>query len=155
MQSTSGFWHSPTRGYMPARTMIETIVAFFNDEPTAAHRLLVGTDSLPNGHDRVYLVTAVVVHRVGYGGIYFWQRKLAGPFPSLRHRIRAEAERSLRQARWLRQLRTIRSLDAEVTVHLDIGHDGATRAVIQEVVAHVQRFGLPAETNPPPTPLPE
>ncbi|MBI5467199.1 MAG: hypothetical protein HY975_03220, partial [Candidatus Kerfeldbacteria bacterium] len=32
------------------------------------YRLIVGTDSLPSHNGRVYLVTAIVLHRVGNGG---------------------------------------------------------------------------------------
>jgi len=47
---------------------------FIEEKPDYQYRLVVGTDSQPkNGHG-VDFVTAIVVHRVGYGGIYFWKR---------------------------------------------------------------------------------
>jgi predicted RNase H-related nuclease YkuK (DUF458 family) len=129
--------------------MIAQIRNFVADDPTRAYRIMIGTDSMPNPDGPVYLVTAIVIHRVGNGGIYFWQRRLAGPFPSLRNRMRAEADRSVRHARRLRANRAIRELFANgVNVHLDVGNDGATREVIAEVVGYVHQFGFPAEIKP-------
>jgi predicted RNase H-related nuclease YkuK (DUF458 family) len=142
-------WYSPTFGQIHESAMVRRIrddIVTARDNP---YRIMIGTDSMPNPKGPVYLVTAIVVHRIGHGGIYFWQRKLAGPFPSLRHRMRAEADRSLRQARHLMAHHVVRDMLREgVSIHLDIGNDGASRDVIREVVAMVTHFGLAAAIKP-------
>lgn len=142
-------WYSPTHGRQAETVMIEQIRRFMQDDPSRQYRVMIGTDSMPNHDGPVYLVTALVVHRVGNGGIYFWQRKLAGPFPSLRHRMRAEADRSLRHARRLLANQIVRELLHDgIGIHLDVGNDGATREVISEVVGMVEQFGFPAAIKP-------
>lgn len=142
-------WYSPTYGRQSEDVVINQIRRFMHYDPSRTYRVMIGTDSLPNPDGPVYLVTALVIHRVGNGGIYFWQRQLAGPFPSLRHRMRAEADRSIRHARRLLTNRAMRILLANgVRIHLDVGNDGATREVIAEVVGMVERFGFPAAIKP-------
>lgn len=129
--------------------MYDQIHRFMQEDPSRPYRFMIGTDSAPNHNRPVYLVTALVIHRIGNGGIYFWQRKLAGPFPSLRHRMRAEADRSLRHARRLLANRIVRELLHDgIGIHLDVGNDGATREVISEVVGMVEQFGFPAAIKP-------
>lgn len=142
-------WYSPTVGQITESAMVQRIrddIAEAHDQP---YRIMIGTDSMPNPKGPVYLVTAIVVHRIGHGAIYFWQRKLAGPFPSLRHRMRAEADRSLRQARRLMAHQVVHQMVSDgLRIHLDVGNDGASREVIREVVAMVTQFGFPAAIKP-------
>lgn len=142
-------WYSPTLGRLPEDGVIERIRRFVLADPEQQYRVMIGTDSMPNPDGPVYLVTAVVIHRIGNGGIYFWQRRLGGPFPTLRHRMRAEADRSVRHARRFLAHRMIRQLlTTGIAIHLDIGHGGATREVIGEVVQYVHTFGFPAAIKP-------
>lgn len=142
-------WHSPTFGPLTEMQALDRIQRFLAEAPDQPHHLYIGTDSKPNHEHPVYLVTAIVVHRPGYGGVYVWQRQLAEPFPSLRTRIRAEARRSLATARRLMNTSLLRDPTCQsISVHLDIGHDGDTRVLIQEVVGVITAQGLPAEIKP-------
>ncbi len=142
-------WCSPTVGWLNERQLVERIQMFIHTHPERRHRLAIGTDSMPNHQGPVFLVTAIVVHQVGYGGMYFWQRKLAGPFPTLRHRMRSEANRSIRLARQLLANRAFLELVSDgLPIHLDIGPDGETRSVIQEIAELVRLQGFSPAIKP-------
>jgi len=142
-------WFSPTVGSLQDHQMIERIETFVHSEPDRPYRLALGTDSMPNLGGPVYLVTALLVHQVGHGGIYFWQRKVAGPFPTMRHRIRAEADRSIRLAKHLLSHRSFLDLINDgLPIHLDIGTNGDTRSVIQEVANLVRQQGFSPAIKP-------
>lgn len=142
-------WRSPTFGVLSEPEAIKRLIDFLGEAPEEPHHLYIGTDSKPNHEHPVYLVSAIVLHRPGYGGIYVWQRQLAGPFPSLRARIRAEARRSAGIARRLKRSVLLHNPACRsVSVHLDIGRDGDTRALIQEVVAVITAEGFPAAIKP-------
>ena len=52
-------------------------MSFMAEEPDYFYRLVIGTDSKTgklNGKKKVDFVTAVVIHRKGKGGRYFWQK---------------------------------------------------------------------------------
>jgi len=63
------------------KSKIADIVAFIRQDKDAFYKLAIGTDS--HGQDpanvsrskTIEFVTAVVIHRKGYGGRYFWQKK--------------------------------------------------------------------------------
>ena len=67
-------FQSPTHGTLELLQVREKILAFLERDPEQKYQLVVGTDSQPHNGAGVDFVTAIVVHRVGTGGIYFWKR---------------------------------------------------------------------------------
>lgn len=113
------------------------------------YRLIVGTDSLPSHNGRVYLVTAIVLHRVGHGGIYFWKRELSSRMHTLRERMYAEALSSITMAQHLETIADLKPLlKRNIEIHVDVGHDGPTREMIQELVGMIIAHGFEARTKP-------
>ena len=122
---------------------------FIEEKPDYQYRLVVGTDSQPkNGHG-VDFVTAIVVHRVGYGGIYFWKRIIDKKSYVLRTRIYQEAALSLICAdELLALLKNDGITKYDVEIHVDIGSFGETKEMITEVVAMVRNSGFNVKTKP-------
>ena len=54
------------------KDVIERIINFVNDDPNYTYRLSIGTDSMT--YDESNFVLAIVLHRVGNGGIYFYKK---------------------------------------------------------------------------------
>ncbi|MDE2588085.1 MAG: hypothetical protein KGL95_00240, partial [Patescibacteria group bacterium] len=85
--------------------VIEKIKKFLEEDPQASYSLVIGTDShekqgTPEGKAKtINLVTAVVVHRKGFGGRYFWRRRQQGNIFTLRDKIYAETLESLEFAK--------------------------------------------------------
>src|SRR5437867_10993097 len=81
-------FHSPTYGKLSFRQMFGSLVGYMSEEPEQQYHLIIGTDSLLS--DRTCFVTAVIVHRVGHGGRYFYRKMFNRKMESLRQRILLE-----------------------------------------------------------------
>lgn len=142
-------FHSPTLGSIQIDKVVERIQAFVADSRERDYRLIIGTDSLPNIDGQVYLVTAIVLHRVGNGGIYFWQRILSSKLHTLRDRMYAEAMSSITMAQFLENQSGLQhTLRESIEIHVDVGEAGPTRAMIQELVGMIVAHGYAAKTKP-------
>lgn len=145
---------SPTSGKLPLKRVIEEIARYLHQEPQSQYRLVIGTDSRDrrvNGKKLTNFVTAIVVHRVGKGGRYFWKNGREKYIKSLRHKIYTETLRSVEVAQ-----RVVPQLTGklnghnnwELEIHIDVGRSGDTRDMIKEVVGIVIGNGYTAKTKP-------
>ena len=86
-------------------------------------------------------VTAIIIHRVGKGGRYFFHRKKQHFVQSLRQRIFFETSLSLDVAgRFTALLSEDGHAHLNVEIHLDVGEMGDTKELIREVVGMVICF---------------
>lgn len=148
------FFFSPSRGQLALADVIEEIVRFINQDNKNVYRLIIGTDSHVHGH--VDFVNAIVVHRVGRGGRYFW-RKLHREYKTpleLKARMFMEANFSIQLAMELLALlqqklaKAFIELSPQVEVHIDIGLRGPTKDMIKELVGMVKGNGFEARIKP-------
>jgi predicted RNase H-related nuclease YkuK (DUF458 family) len=135
------------------RQVVEEVVRFMHAEPRRRYKVVVGTDSDCLANGKVDFVTAVVVHRVGNGGRYFWRHVTAGKFHNLRDRIIREVLISLELGKeLLEELRAAsKATNAphwEFEIHADIGENGPTKAMIQEVVSMIRAHNFEVKTKP-------
>lgn len=137
--------------------VLHHIRQFLEDDPRATYSLVIGTDSHEKTDQdkkkhRINLVTAIVVHRKGFGGKYFWMRKEVSNIHTLRDKIYAETLASLDFARIFVPLvkKTLNGTlpDYDLEIHVDVGERGATREMIKEVVGMVTGSGYVAKTKP-------
>lgn len=148
--------NSLTHGEINVEESIELIKAFLEEKPNAEYSLVIGTDSHErenNGNSKtINLVTAVLVHRRGFGGKYFWRRKNLANIHSLREKIYAETLESLNFALsfvpLLREELNEYSSLYDLEIHIDVGEHGDTRDMIKEVVGMVTGNGFVAKTKP-------
>ena len=145
---------SPTQGKLAQANMIEYIVKFMEQKSAHPYRLIIGSDSHmrgSNGQIRLRLVTAIIIHRVGVGGRYFWQTKHLPETKTLRDKIYAETMESLSIAQdFLPKLnRRLNGHNSyELEIHIDVGRAGETREMIKEVIGIVTGNGYTAITKP-------
>ncbi|KKU93739.1 MAG: hypothetical protein UY26_C0005G0003 [Candidatus Jorgensenbacteria bacterium GW2011_GWA1_48_13] len=139
------------------RELIREIFSYMKELPENFYKISVGTDSELSGATKhANLVTAVVVHRVGRGARYFWRNMDDGPFHTLRDRIIREVLISIDAARDI-----LSALQAEeknfsegespkwsFEVHADIGREGDTKAMFQEVVGMILGNNFVPQTKP-------
>ena len=129
--------------------VIEEIVRFMEDQPRYHYKVTIGTDSEAQSDKTADFVNAIVVHRVGNGGRFFWRRAKIGKFHNLRDRIIREVIISLDIAKdILAQLKERTSLAFDFEVHADIGENGPTKAMLQEVVGLIRAHNFEARTKP-------
>lgn len=129
------------------------IVRFMKHEPRRRYKVTIGTDSEVLANGKTDFVSAVVVHRIGNGGRYFWRRLELGKFHTLRDRIIKEVLLSLDIAKEIleslkRETKTSERLDWEFEIHADIGENGETKTMIKEVVAMIRAYNFEAKTKP-------
>lgn len=145
---SGGEFNSPTFGRLSFPTVVRRIAGYVG-ESNGSHTLIIGTDSLPGQGGLVEYITAIVVHRVGSGGIYFWQRRIGEHIHTLRDRIYREALISLEVAEAL--VAAEESLDLlrqNLEIHVDVGQNGPTREMIAEIAGLVTGQGYLVRTKP-------
>lgn len=144
---------SPTKGELSLDGVISEVAQYVDEEPGLFYRLVIGTDSQvrkSNGVSEVDFVTAIVLHRVGHGGRYFWNKERQKKTFTLRDRIYTETLLSLAFAeKMVPQLRrAISPAKYDLEIHIDVGPVGPTREMIREVVGMVTGSGFTAKTKP-------
>ncbi|MEK7129491.1 MAG: ribonuclease H-like YkuK family protein [Patescibacteria group bacterium] len=142
-------FQSPTHGELELPQVREKILSFLAAEPERKYQLVVGTDSQPHNGSGVDFVTAIVVHRVGMGGIYFWKRVVNKKVYVLRQRMYEEAAMSLEMAETVLALLHRDGITKyDVEIHVDIGKFGKTREMITEIVGMIRGSGYTVKTKP-------
>ncbi|HVM76793.1 MAG TPA: ribonuclease H-like YkuK family protein [Candidatus Paceibacterota bacterium] len=129
--------------------VVAEILAFMKGDLLRRYKITIGTDSeLLAGKDADF-VTAIVVHRMGNGGRYFWRRFTLGKFHTLRDRMVKEVLISLDVAqKVLEELKKFPLPEFDFEIHADIGENGPTNAVIQEIVGMIRAHNFEPRTKP-------
>jgi len=128
--------------------VISTIVSEMVGGSKEQFELLIGTDS-STSNNNLDLVSAIVLHKIGRGGRYFWTRKRERRTPSLRHQIWREAWLSFELAQHVIQgLESKSLLQFNLEIHVDIGENGPTKELIDEVVGMIIGNGLAVRIKP-------
>lgn len=155
----NGIYHSFTHGELSLHEIIEKIKEFLEEDLNSEYSLVIGTDSHEvnksvdkNKGKEINLVTAVLIHRKGFGGKYFWRRQNKKNIHSLRDKIYSETMTSLTFASVFVPLfkdnLNGKALNYNLEIHVDVGEFGATREMIKEVVGMVTGSGYVAKTKP-------
>lgn len=126
------------------------ISEFMKDAPNKDYKVIIGTDSQALEGREADFVTAIVVHRQGSGGRYFWRRIKDEVFHTMRDRIINEVVMSLDVAKIiLKKLQEeLNETDWDFEIHVDVGSNGPSRKLIQEVVGMVRANNFEARTKP-------
>lgn len=148
MDGKSAVYYSPTLGRLAFPEVVDEILAMMAAGPDDIYSIVVGTDSQTYYGEAEY-VTAIVVHRVGRGGRYFWRRVVERKPKSLRDRIWREALLSYETAQALIEAFRERGVfDCRLEIHVDIGRGGRTRDLVEEVVGMIRGSGFFVRTKP-------
>lgn len=137
---------SPTKGRLSFAEMFDDVMAYAAENPDDSYRLIVGTDS--QLRDETCFVTALIVHRQGKGGRFFYTRRWEEHTRSLRQRIFYEASLSLNLASLLAEKLSESGHEFNMEIHLDVGTNGATKTLVKEVVGMVNGSGFLCRIKP-------
>lgn len=148
------YFHSPTQGRLSFKEAVISILNFIREEPQFHYRLIIGTDSreTDDSPPAQLFVTAIVIHRVGWGARYFWRGTRTHSLYTIRDRIYQEALLSLQISQKLMDF-----LDSfpdnhlsnyNVEIHVDVGNNGPTRSLIKEIVGMIEGMGFVAKVKP-------
>ena len=141
-------FYNPHLGRMTFDEVVGSIVREMRGSSKDRFELLIGTDSSTT-LDRLDIVSAIVLHRVGRGGRYFWTRRRERKPQSLRQQIWREAWLSFELAQHLiGRLAAVSFLRFNLEIHVDIGKNGKTKDMIDEVVGMIIANGLSVRIKP-------
>lgn len=128
--------------------LVADILEFVAEDVESKYMIVVGSDS-EEFNGVADFVSVVTVHRVGKHGRYFWTKR---PFKVYdRHdRILKEAYFSLEIAQELVEIlrEKLNGHFYEFEIHLDIGQNGPTKQMIQEIVGMITGNGFTARIKP-------
>ena len=151
MDTKETIFHSWTKGALSLEEMIDEIGRYIKFKPERNYQIIVGSDSATT--NPISVVTAVTVWRVGNGGIHFWFDSEKKTFHTLHDRIYEETIRSVTLAQELKgrlreKLGEDVLWDGKITVHIDVGENGPTKDLIDQVVGMVKGYGFQAVIKP-------
>ncbi len=142
-------YHSPTHGKVDLERLKEIVSSFMSRDKKAKYEIIIGSDSQKVKKDSYDFVSALVVHRLGFGGIYFWKRELLNKKISLKERIYHEATMSLQTSENFIHFFKVNGISKyDIQIHVDIGHNGETRDMITEVVGMIRASGYDVKIKP-------
>ena len=132
------------------RQVIAEIIRFMQEDDKRRYKIIIGTDSARDEDNTADFVTAIIVHRVGNGGRYFWSRiDEETKFHTLRDRIINEVLLSLEVAKEvLVILKDFGASNFDFEIHADVGENGETKTMIAEVVGMIRAYNFEARTKP-------
>lgn len=140
-------FESPTQGRLSLEGMFAEIVGYMRDDPEASYKLIIGSDS--HTRDSTIFVTAVVIHRLGKGGRYFFHKSHHQAIRSLRQKVLYETSMSLTTAARMTELLQRSGMgDLDMEIHIDVGQQGDTKDLIRELVGMVTGSGYHAQIKP-------
>jgi predicted RNase H-related nuclease YkuK (DUF458 family) len=141
------FFH-PRKGRCSIDQMIAEIQSYIGQDRKAEYKVVIGTDSQTRERETLF-VTAIIIQRIGKGAIFFYTRKSHRAMKDLRYRIYRETEYSLQCVELLKKKGFFDfSVNIPMEIHLDVGQQGETRKLIQEVVGWVTAVGYTAKIKP-------
>jgi predicted RNase H-related nuclease YkuK (DUF458 family) len=172
-----GIFYSPTKGVLSLGKIVNELIDYKKEDPESKYKIVIGTDSetREKGMD---FVCVVAIHRVSKGGRYFWSRIYDERNLGLRNRIYQEATISLALAGALLEkelelhqvkvdmgqsiIEIFKSLEKnsnsdldkeiifsnELEIHVDIGSNGPTKAMIKEIVGMIKGSGFFVKIKP-------
>ena len=150
-------YFSLSMGQVTITEIIQSIKTFLEEFPDSPYSVVIGSDSqertdTKTGKRYINLITAIVVYRRGFGGKYFWKKKLDFTIHSLREKVYAETLASLDFATMfvpsLQKALNGSHPHYDLEIHVDVGEGGETREMIKEVVGMVTGYGFVAKTKP-------
>ncbi len=144
----NSLFHSSNNKKITLEEVSKELFLFMKESPGYYYRIVIGSDSEPR-IDFDDFVTAIIIHRVGRGGRYFWRRIKLKNLKSIRQRIYQEVLFSLEIAQKLiTKLKKTKEIDFSFEIHIDVGSNGYTKNMVQEVVGMVRGSGFKVKTKP-------
>jgi len=128
--------------------VVNALTAIMEEDSKARYAIFVGTDSA-SGTREIDFISAIVLHKIGKGGRYFWTREKGIQMHSLRQKVWHEAWLSLELAQKLIAMLAERvALIYNMEIHIDIGENGRTKEMIDEVVGMIIGSGFSVMIKP-------
>jgi len=154
MATEKFYMKSPSYGKVDLQQIVEIIRDYIMRSPDSDYEITIGTDS--QNFNRTKIVTVIAVHKIGGGGIFFYDIVYLPIIKELRRKLNTETQMSIDLANAF-----VEELEAEFDrsgwfyddykisfqLHCDIGYNGKTSALIPEITGWV-KAAVPEEFTP-------
>ncbi len=137
---------SITYGNVDFDKMFEIIKNFVGKSPKETYHISVGTDS--QNFDLTKVVMVVSVHRMGHGGIFFYDIKRVKKLSDIHQKLFYETSISLELAMKLSKKFEDENFNYGIGIHVDAGERGPTSSIIPEITKWVRSCGFECKTKP-------
>mgnify|MGYP001570745367 CR=1 FL=1 len=148
-----GTFFNPSCGDLTLQKVFEELISWMIEDKTCRYEIVIATDSASDISPRFPVVITIrrLLGASGKGGRFFVEKLFFGErrFHTFRDRIWEEAQCSVSMGHLiqdgLKSLLLERGLTADYTfedIHLDIGNNGPTKAMIAEICGYVIAEGF-------------
>lgn len=148
-----GKFFNPTKGELTLGEMLQELLLWMSEDTLFRYEIVIATDSASDIFPRFPVVVTIrkFLGTSGKGGRFFVEKLFFGErrFHTFRDRIWEEAQCSVSMAVLIRDgLKSLveeRGLSSDYTlgdIHLDIGENGPTKAMITEICGFVTAHGF-------------
>lgn len=145
----------PSGEQVSLQEVVNIVKNYILDSPEDKYEFTVGTDS--QNHYYTKIVRVIAIHRIGKGGLFFYNSEYVPHIHSLKQKINTETAKSLELANGLldeleyaliEDNISLDDLDVEFQIHCDIGTNGKTKELIKEITAWVEASGYTCLIKP-------
>jgi hypothetical protein len=148
-KKANGHYYSPSHGKIDLDKLKKIITAYMSKDKKGKYVIIVGTDSQKQKDNTYDFVSALIVHHIGSGGIYFWRREYVDRMIPLKERIYHEAIMSMQTSENFINFFKVNGISKyDIQIHVDIGKNGDTRVMINEVTGMVRSNGYDVKIKP-------
>lgn len=139
---------SDDQTYLTFNEALKQAIDYINEDTESEYEVMVGSDSLWRPWHTVF-ATVFAVHRKGKGA-RFWYVRSKEKFPrNIPVRLKKEANDSVELMQALYDSEIMLLVPEEnFSVHIDVGQNGESKQVINEIVGFVTGQGLKCEYKP-------
>ena len=142
-------FHNSSGSLVSLRGVVVGFRDYISAHSESSYEIVIGSDSQATSAGRAAFVTAIVVRRIGNGGVSFWTRH-EEKFFNLKDRIWKEAMLSITLAQELRTFMK-EEIGEEMfwekrvefrCIHIDVGVNGPTKDLIDGISGMVKGYGF-------------
>lgn len=137
---------SITYGILTQSQVFETIMKEAEGKEEE-YQVMIGTDS-QGFSDDTKVVAVIVLYHVGHGGKFFYRTEHLKKFNDFRDKIYNEAYESLEIAKAFVKAMYDSGHDIHTIIHVDIGENGKTKCLIDEIMGWIRSEGFEAHYKP-------
>ena len=135
---------------LPFSEVINKIENYVSEDPENEYKVSIGTDSMT--HNSTTFALAIVVHKVGKGGIFFYKKFHHDIIKNLREKLYTETSLSISTTELLMEklFEIDENIDSKIklSIHLDIGENGPTKDLIKELEGWIAALGYDYAIKP-------
>ena len=141
-------FYSPCGRSYTYSQLLKEIIYYIKSFPNFKYKIIIGTDSM--NRETTDFVSAIIIYRLYHGGRFFWRRvNYNYKIKDLRRRIYEEVMLSLKLAQEiLDNLSKEQDIQFDFEIHVDIGSNGPTKEMLQEIIGMIRGSGLEVKIKP-------